>query len=218
MDRHRGTHHAERAILMSQLLSPPLPMVCRGGGDDEEERITSSHDLIFSILGRLIALPSTVIEGAYPNSGHGGDWRSHLVTGEHAIKLLRSLTSGGQGKDTHYDLFCMYTRELISIAIGYDMFASAGGGRWVDPGIQDIRFLHDTGRVSLSRHPSLVMSAIDFYFSIAISRGGMEDGVADSERDDIMRRRDYRDVLERCMRLISTSAPKLLPSQYHHTE
>lgn len=97
---------AERAMIMAQLLSPPLPMVCTGGGG--EERVTSSHDLLFCILGRLISLPEGTTVGAYPNSRHNGDWRSHLIVGDHAMDLLRGLKNGFS--ENSYSLFCMYTR------------------------------------------------------------------------------------------------------------
>lgn len=111
-----------------------------------------------------------------------------------------------------------------------------GSQKWVDPGIQvcekrcnqyccqttestlhtqDIRFLHDVKRVNFTKHPSLVMSTIDFYFSVVISRGGVEEGLVGKEREEVMKKRDYADVLDRCMKLISSMADGLLPDKSH---
>ncbi len=54
--------HIERASLVVQLLCPPLPIVCVGSNG--EEKITSSHDLLSSMIGRLVCVPDEKFVGA----------------------------------------------------------------------------------------------------------------------------------------------------------
>ena len=84
-----------RAMLLAHILAPPLPMLCVGA--DGCEAITSSHDLLFAVIGRLLALPDGSVKMAFPDSGFHGDWQSHLLGGSHAMRLL--------GEAARYELF-----------------------------------------------------------------------------------------------------------------
>ena len=143
----RETLQARRGMLFVQILAPPLPLVCKGS--DKEDRVTSSHDLLSSIFGRLLALPEQgrdMLRKAYPEERFDGDWQSHLLRGKHAIALLNtlvqctesrlvasptsasdapnSLALQAEEEEAMYEAFCTYTRTLISLAVGYDMVSS----------------------------------------------------------------------------------------------
>ena len=42
----------QRSLIFTQLICPPLPLLCMGAAE-REERVTNSHDLMFSMFGRL---------------------------------------------------------------------------------------------------------------------------------------------------------------------
>lgn len=204
--------YAERCLLMSQVLCPPLPMISLGHASGEE-RVANSHTLLWSIMGRLLALPNRgfdMLKGAYEGEGFDGNWPAHAIGGRHAMALLEALSSGKEIDDRGiYTLFCSYMRDLISILVGYDMCA---GGR--NPStlkaleVQDIRFLHDMERVSFTKSPGLVIESIDFYCSILITRCG-RDGV-EEEKQALLAQRDYATTTLRCMRAIQSVAGALL--------
>lgn len=135
---------ANRALLFVQMLSPPLPMLCRDGNG--EEKISSSHDLLFLLFGRLMPLPASMFEGAYTSEGFHGDWKAHILKGKHAFELLEKLieitdmnehsiqeTGAPLSRDTMEkymtDVFFKYTRKIVSLAMGYDIYTSSSSGR-----------------------------------------------------------------------------------------
>jgi hypothetical protein len=214
---HAGAmQHAERASLFVQLLSPPLPIVCRGS--DGEERITSSHDLLSSMFGRLLCVPAEKFVGAYEEAGFAGDWKSHVLRGKHAIDLLESLAcvtgdsmqmTEGVAVEHMYGDFCTYLREIINLVGGYDMFVM-GNKR---ASSLDVRFLADVRRVNAAHHTALVFSAVDFYCSLLIFRGEMTDKVVKAARKRMSRAADYHYTLYKCMDLIRGIADATLDAE-----
>lgn len=169
---------------MIRLAAPPLPLVCRSqeGG---EEKWCSSHALIYTITGRL----ATAMAGQ-----SGLDWQEEVLAGEHLQELLRS--------DYKYGAFCAYTREVLARLIHLD----AGGGNCAAaPAFDDIRFLHDVGRVSWSQNAELCRSAVEFYCAQLALLEELSSEEVDAVRTRyVQSKRGYEDVLEDTMKLLES--------------
>ena len=214
-----AVQHAERAALFVQLLSPPLPILCRGS--DGEERITSSHDLLNSMFGRLVCVPADKFVGAYAEDGFAGDWKSHVLRGKHAINLLETLVgvtkqfylgdpelklTKNVAVDQMYGYFCTYLREIINLTAGYDTFVM--GNKTASS--SDVRFLCDVGRVNVVHHATLVLSTLDFYCALLVFRGEKTDKMVKTLRTRMHRAADYHYTLYKCMDLLRSVAEQML--------
>lgn len=221
------SHDMRRALLFAQFLSPPLPLVCVGA--DGSERVSSSHALLHTVMGRLLAVPRhrrrLSMQGLPEPVGgvHGGDWQAGLLGGPHALELLRACRQQARlheaasvselcGVDLDalveemYTHFCAYTRDALSLAMRHD---TVGGGGSCGP--QDLRFLQDPGRVSWSRDAALCRSAIDFHCSMMIYRANATDEDVEAARSAMEGKKkgaaeggmmDYRQVIGRTMLLL----------------
>lgn len=215
--------HTERAMIIVQLLAPPLPILCVGGASRDGDKVSSSHDLIHAILGRLLAVPkedAANFERVLPEAGFKGDFKSHILKGQHAIVLLNGVI--GEGKriptdEEKYSMLCMYTREVITLLTLYDVASASSASKWKVasqkmPATIDIRFLNDMGRVNWATRPALVSSAIDFVSSFAVLRD-MGDHQVEVLRNDLVQRRDYKFSVTRYIRMLSRMATGILEAE-----
>lgn len=139
----------QRALLITQLLAPPLPMLCVGANG--EERISSSHDLLWVLFGRLFAAGALAVGSPPPPppplaaAATTGDvqlvaWHEYILNGPHTETLLRALILQQQqetpddvgppavSSSTKYQAFCDYTRAVISIAVKADVMMQSSRG------------------------------------------------------------------------------------------
>lgn len=215
--------HTERAMVIVQLLAPPLPIMCVGGASRDGDKVSSSHDLIHAILGRLLSIPKEDagnFERVLPEAGFKGDFKAHILRGQHAITLLNGMI--GEGKriptdEEEYSMLCTYTREVIMLLTMYDTASMSNASKWEVaskklPTSLDIRFLNDTGRVSFSTRPALVSSAIDFVSSFAVLRD-MNDEQVMVLRNDLVRRRDYSFTITTHIRMLSKMGAGILEAE-----
>ena len=219
--------HTERTLILVQLLSPPLPILCVNSGDREGDRVSNSHDLIYSILGRLLSIPeedADSLKRVASEAGFDGDFKRHVLTGKHATTLLEAIrpgqATGGKKKpvtdDEMYQHFCAYTRSVISILTMYDLASISSASQWKGNAGKiptlDIKFLNDIGRVSFSTRPALVMSSIDFCCSFVVLRDvkGVD---VEEVRTELMRIKDYQRTTLKCMRLVAREAGGILEAE-----
>ena len=215
-------HHRQRvALLLTELLAPPLPMVTLDS--DGREKVHSSHLVIATIAGRLDDPVLCTSAAGGVESKFSGDWLAHAVCGDHAVRLVdklrrrrQQLGPVGSGDDcavveTLYECFCTYTRELISLLVSYDLCSLArargggGGARNDSDEIQDVRFLADPGRVSTSQHAGLCIAAVEFYCCVLLARSSgsdNDDAKVQAARDSLLNSRDYRHTIARTMVLL----------------
>ena len=209
--------NASRASLFVQLLCPPLPIVCTDFNG--LERISSSHDLLSCMFGRLLQINNrAAFKGAYVADGFDGDWQSHLLLGKHATDLLRALVSVTSENEAHPQSllemmqvhFYTYTREIVTLAMGYDLFTTGCPDAKI-PKTQDVRFLLDPKRINMTTHRSMVMSTADFYCSLLCFRCGATDQETAACKRNLPMKYDI--ILLRCMNLIRDLAPEILQGE-----
>lgn len=209
---------SERSALFTQLLCPPLPMVCRNSSE-RDERITNSHDLIYAMFGRLLMVPENNLQHCYPSAGFQGNWRLHILKGKHAFDLLDALVAQPNVVEFSqlYPLFCNYCREVIRILVGYDMASQVSPHMTENmaqsgyDGAGDIRFLSDPGRVSFSKYPSLVNQIIDHYMSVGLFwTPEVPEEFFQSIKKELVERKDYMYTLGKTMHLIRSFSGEIL--------
>lgn len=213
----------ERSLLFTQLLCPPLPLICRNQGT-RDEKITNSNDLMHSIFGRLLSIPNDALELCYPDEGFKGNWKAHILKGGHAMHLLETMVAQSNANPnanwddaTLYPLFCSYCREVIRLLVGYDLASQVSKNMSQNmaksgyDGAGDIRFLSDPGRVSFSMYPSLVKQSIDHHMAMLVFRiTDMPEEVIESIRKELMDRRDYMYTLTKSMGLTRSFAQDII--------
>lgn len=128
-----------------------------------------------------------------------------------------NISGGAIDKDTSVELmympfFCKYLREVIRLAVGYDMYIMTGHDSVIKCG-EDIRFLTDVKRVNVVKHMGIVFSAIDFYCSLLVFRGERSDKVVQAIRKKMYKMVDYHHVLFKCMELIQEVAGPTLEAE-----
>ena len=215
--------HTERAMVIVQLLAPPLPIMCVGGASRDGDKVSNSHDLIHAILGRLLSIPkedAANFERVLPEAGFKGDFKAHILKGQHAITLLNGMIGEGGRIPTDeekYSMLCTYTREVITLLTLYDVASMSSASRWKVaskkmPATIDIRFLNDMGRVNWATRPALVSSAIDFVSSFAVLRD-MNDEQVMVLRKDLVDRRDYKFTITTYIRMLSKMGAGILEAE-----
>lgn len=221
--------NASRASLFVQLLGPPLPIVCTNSSGAES--FSSSHDLLSCIFGRLLQINDrNVFRGAYPTEEFDGDWQSHLLLGEHATELLKALVAiTAENKEVNKNTgvpfhpqtllekmqphFHAYTRQIVTLAMGYDLFTSGCPASRI-PQTQDVRFLLDSQRINMATHRHIVLSTVDFFCSLLCFRCGATDQeVMQCRKNLSMQPMKYDHTLLKCMNLIRDLAPEILQGE-----
>ena len=232
-ERQQNEVSMQRAFLITQLLAPPLPMLCTGSNG--EERISSSHDLLWVLFGRLFSLKARQEKITDDEHAGGGGastmlvpWHEYILSGTHTETLLRALVSANTSK---YEAFCAYTRSVISITVAADRMSAYSGcsivktkSEWDCSGgttsigtttttrTEDVRFMQDISRVSKHNSGTLVQSTFDFYRSLIIFRLEEEES---GEADSVALRKQpmqYDVLCIKCMNAIASIAPDLLKS------
>lgn len=201
----------KRSMFMMQLLSPPLPMLCVGS--EGEEKIGNSHDLIYTLVGRLAGSPPQQ-QGENPKHqtslSFEPDWYVDMLRGPHALQLLDILLEDKEKRKTDeeiYEAMCTYTREIISIAMKKDMLIpmsrSSNKPSADCKTLPDVRFLREPSRVNWASHKPLCESAVHFLCSLIIMREGLQDidTKTITERNNLAQK-SYMDVLNMTINLL----------------
>jgi hypothetical protein len=145
-----------RTTFLVQLLSIPLPLVCTGQGDYSSgfKDVGNSHDLISTILGRILASHKDRMQETLQYV------QKEVLMGDHVTALFTSILKHKEAKQTPpsyhfnaYQALCAYTRIVLERLIALDRSCPAS--------ILDIRFVQDVGIISKARHASLVGNALE---------------------------------------------------------